>query len=207
MSLEADAKIEYQELIGEAKSGSYQSIRFSRVKYKNNSKTFIDIRIYQRGYDDDGEEVYHPTKNGFQLSEKEYNKVLERYTLMPSTYVHPDIIKKSFDLLGTRQFESAALQAFKMIEIKIREKIGASKEEYGVKLIRKAYHPDSGKLTDFELPKSEREAFSNYIAGAYGYYKNPCSHRDVEMDFIQAFDRIVVASDLLKIIDNSTVNE
>ncbi len=94
-----------------------------------------------------------------------------------------------------------------MIEIKIREKIGASKEEYGVKLVRKAYHPDRGKLTDFKLPKSEREAFSNYISGAYGYCKNPCSHRDVDMDFIRAFDRIVVASDLLKTIDNLTVNE
>jgi|GEM_PF-5082348 len=33
---------------------------------------------------------------------------------------------------------------------------------------------------------------------SFGYYKNPCSHRDVEMNFITAFERIVVASDLLK---------
>ncbi len=70
MPLEAEAKIEYQEFIGEAKSGSYQSIRFSRVKYKNNSETFIDIRIYQRGYDDDGEQVYHPTKKDFNFRKK-----------------------------------------------------------------------------------------------------------------------------------------
>jgi len=53
------------------------------------------------------------------------------------------------------------------------------------------------------LPKAEREAFCNYIAGAFGFYKNPCSHRDREMDFLSAFDRMVVASDLLKVIENA----
>jgi len=77
----------------------------------------------------------------------------------------------------------------------------------GSKLIRKAFHPENGPLTDMDLPKAEREAFCNYIAGAFGYYKNPCSHRDVEMNFITAFDRIVVASDLLKVIYDSQVNE
>lgn len=198
-----EPKIEFQEQISEANSGSYQPIRFSKVKYKNNSDLFIDIRTYQRGYDDDGEDVYYPTKKGFQFSEREFKKIVGKYTILPTTYVHPDIIKKSFDLLNTGQFESAVLQAFKTLEIKLRKKIGATSEEFGVTLIRKAFHPDNGPLTDLELPKSEREAFSNYIAGAFGFYKNPCSHRDVDMDFIQAFERIVVASDLLKAIEKA----
>jgi uncharacterized protein (TIGR02391 family) len=106
-------------------------------------------------------------------------------------------------LLKAGQFESAVLQAFKALETSIREKIGADLDHIGVKLIRKAFHPDKGRLTDLSLPKSEREALCNYIAGAFGYYKNPCSHRDVDMDFHTAFDRIVVASDLLKIIERS----
>lgn len=198
-----EPKIEFQEQIAEANSGSYQPIRFSKVKYKNNSDLFIDIRTYQRGYDDDGEDVFFPTKKGFQFPEREFKKIVSKYTLLPTTYVHPDIIKKSFDLLNTGQFESAVLQAFKTLETKLRKKIGASAEDIGVTLIRKAFHPDTGPLTDLDLPKSEREAFSNYMAGAFGFYKNPCSHRDVDMDFIQAFERIVVASDLLKAIDKS----
>jgi uncharacterized protein (TIGR02391 family) len=197
-------KIEFQENFAEVNSGSYQPIRFSKVKYKNNPDLFIDIRAYQRGYDDDGEDKYFPTKKGFQFSEREFKKMVGEYTLLPTTYVHPEIIKKSFDLLNTGQFESAVFQAFKCLETKLRKKIGAPAEEIGLKLIRKAFHPDTGSLTDLELPRSEREAFSNYLAGAFGYYKNPCSHRDVEMDFIQAFDRIVVASDLLKAIDKAT---
>lgn len=203
MSDEIEAKIEYQKIIGEVNPGAYQSIRFSRIKYKKSDKTHIDIRQFQRGYDEESEEVYYPTKKGFQFLEREFNRVIKDYTLLPKTYIHPKIVEKSFSLLEAHEFESAVLQAFKIIETSIREKIDAAPEEVGIKLIRKAFNPENGPLTNTDLPKAEREAFTNYIAGAFGYYKNPCSHRDVDMDFISAFDRIAVASNLLKIIDNS----
>jgi uncharacterized protein (TIGR02391 family) len=198
---EIQAKIEFQETIGEANEGGFQPIRFTRVKYKQSPTAHIDIRKFQRGYDNDGEDVFFPTKLGFRFPESEFKKVLEKYSILPTTYVHPKIIKKSFKLLNNKEYESAVLQAFKTIETSIREKISAEPEEVGIKLIRKAFHPENGPLTDLKLPKSEREAFANYIAGAFGYYKNPCSHRDVELDFIEAFERIVVASDLLKKIE------
>jgi len=207
MKNEIEAKIEYQEVLGEANSGGYQPIRFTRVKYKANQETHIDIRKFQKGYDDEGEEKYFPTKIGFRFLEREFKRVVKEYALMPETYVHPWIVRKSFKLLNDGQFESAVLQAFKTIETRIREKINADPENVGVKLIRKAFHPEIGPLTDYALPKAEREAFCNYIAGAFGYYKNPCSHRDVEMDFISAFERIVVASDLLKVIEKSKQEE
>ena len=205
--VEIEAKIEYEEIIGEACSGGYQPIRFTRIKYKASPETHIDIRKFQRGPGEDGEDVFHPTKIGFRFLENELKKIINKYTLLPQTYIHPRIMKKCFSLLEKSEFESAVFQAFKSIETSIREKTGASQDDIGVKLIRKAYHPENGKLTDYNLPKSEREAFANYVAGAFGYYKNPCSHRDVELDFISAFDRIMVASDLLKIIDRSKINE
>ena len=207
MKNEIEAKIEYQTIIGEANPGGYQPVRFTRVKYKASPNTHIDIRQFQRGYDDEGEETFYPTKKGFRFPEKEFRRVVKEYALMPECYVHPTIIKKCFSLLNDGHFESAVLQAFKTIETNIREKINAQPEEVGSKLIRKAFHPENGPLTNMNLPKAEREAFCNYIAGAFGYYKNPCSHRDVEMDFITAFDRIVVASDLLKVIYDSQINE
>jgi len=201
--LEIEAKIEFQRIIGEVHKGDYHPIRFSRIKYKASDQTHIDIRMFQRGYNEKDEEVYFPTKNGFQFLESEFNRVIKEYTLLPQTYIHRKIIEKSFGLLESRHFESAVLQAFKCIETRIREIIGADQDEVGVRLIRRAFNPENGILTNYELPMAEREGFVNYIAGAYAYYKNPCSHRDVELDFISTFDRITVASDLLKIIDNS----
>jgi len=76
MNKEIEAKIEYQNVIGEANPGSYQPIRFSRIKYKASQETHIDIRQYQRGYDDDGEEQFYPTKKGFRFLEGEFNRVI-----------------------------------------------------------------------------------------------------------------------------------
>ena len=204
MKSEIEAKIEYQEVIGEANPGGYRPIRFSRVKYKASPDAHIDIRQYQRGYDDEGEEVFYPTKKGFRFLEREFRRVVRKYGLMPETYVHPLIVKASFRLLNSGEFDSAVLKAFKTIESGIRRQIKASADDIGVNLIRRAFHPENGPLTDMALPKAEREALCHYLAGAFGYYKNPCSHRDVEMDFLSAFERLVVASDLLKIVERAS---
>ncbi len=203
MKNEIEATIEFQKVIGEAKPGSYQPIRFSRVKYKESPDPYIDIRQYQRGYDDEGEEVFYPTKKGFRFAEREFRRVVKEYALMPEMYVHPVIVKTSFRLLKSSEFDSAVLKAFKTIETTIRRLIKANTDDIGVNLIRRAFHPENGPLTDMSLPKAEREALCHYLAGAFGYYKNPCSHRDIDMDFLSAFERIVVASDLLKIVERA----
>ncbi len=211
--MKKENNVEFIEIIGEAKSGSFQPIRFSRIKYKNNPLTFIDIRKFQRqevepeNEEDEYKEIFHPTKYGFQFPEREFKKVINNWTIMPTAYIHPDVMEKSFKLISDRQFESAVLQAFKTIEIKIREKLKLKNDEYGVSLIRKAFHPKNGKLTDLSLPFSEREALSNFVAGAYGLYKNPCSHREIKMDFFDSFERIVVASKILKIVESSAIND
>ncbi len=200
---EIEAKIEYQHVIGEANVGGYQPIRFTRVKYKASPDTHIDIRKYQRGYDEGDEEAFYPTKIGFQFLEREFRRVVREYVLVPETYIHPFIAKASLRLLNSGEFESAVLKAFKTVETRIRKWTDSHADDIGVALIRQAFHPENGPLTDLTLPKAEREALCQYIAGAFGYYKNPCSHRDVAMDFLSAFERIVVASDLLKIVERA----
>jgi len=205
--------IEYKEILGEVGKTEYQPIRFTRIKYKDNPLVFIDIRRFNREVkeiedsDDEFEIIYHPTKYGFHFPEHQFKKVINNWTILPSAYIHPDIIDKSFDLISKGQFESAVLQAYKRIEIKIREKSKLPSDEFGVNLIRKAYNPDNGILTDFNLPIAERQAFSNYIAGAYALFKNPCSHRDVQMDFFDAFEKIIVASQILKLVEKSIENK
>jgi uncharacterized protein (TIGR02391 family) len=190
-------------VIGEANAGGYRPIRFSRVKYKASPDTHIDIRQHQRGYDHEGEEAFYPTRIGFRFLEREFRRVVREYVLVPETHIHPLIVKASLRLSNSGEFESAVLKAFKTVETGIRKWTGSNADEIGVSLIRRAFHPDNGPLTDPALPKAEREALCQYVASAFGYYKNPCSHRDVDMDFLSAFERIVVASDLLKIVERA----
>ncbi|HSW63857.1 MAG TPA: TIGR02391 family protein [Dissulfurispiraceae bacterium] len=200
---EIEAKIEYQYIIGEVNAGGYRPIRFSRIKYKASPVTHIDIRRYQRGYDSEGEEAFYPTKIGFRFLEDHFRRVVREYVLVPEAYIHPVIGKSSLCLLESGDFESAVLKAFKTVETGIRRWTESSADEFGVNLIRRAFHPENGPLTDLALPKAEREALCHYVAGAFGYYRNPCSHRDIDMDFLSAFARVVVASDLLKIVERA----
>jgi len=203
MSKEVEALVEYQHTFGEAKPGSYQPIRFSRIKYKKCPFTHIDIRRYQRGYDEDGDEAFFPTKTGFRFPESEFRRVVSDYTLTPETYLHPRVAKRCLPLLKEATLQSAVVEAFKLVEVSVRKRIGASGDEVGLRLLRRAFNPTDGPLTDYGLPAAEREAFANYIAGAYGYYRNPCSHRDVAVDYLSAFVRIVVASDLLWAVERA----
>ncbi|RZF83595.1 TIGR02391 family protein [Pseudoalteromonas sp. CO325X] len=204
--VEIEAKIEYQKEIGEASPGGYQPVRFTRVKYKASPAAHIDIRRFQRGYDDEGEEKYFPTKVGFRFPEREFRRVIEKYAVMPESYVHPIIVEKCFSLLSNGEYESAVIQAFKAIETTTRAKIGAPNDMFGERLLKKAFNPDEGLLTNYKIPKAERFAFLNYITGAFSYYRNSSTHRDIELDFVSAFDRIAVASDLLKAIEDAEVN-
>ena len=198
-------QIEYEEVVAEA-GNDYRPVRFTRVKYKKSPTPHIDIRVFQRGYDDDGGEVYYPTKSGFQLLESEFMRAVKHWMVLPSTYVHPDVMNESFELLAKRQFESAVLRAFKCVEVKIREKAAMASDDVGVRMIRRAFDPNSGKLADMSLPLAEREAAAHYVAGAYGLYRNPSAHRSVKMDFVEAFERIVIASNLLKLVESAPVN-
>ena len=204
---EIEAKIEFEELVGEANPGGFQPIRFTRVKYKASPTAHIDIRKFQRGYDDEGEDLYFPTKVGFQFPEREFRRVVQKYALMPESYIHPTIMKKCFALLNSGEYESAVIQAFKAVETATRAKIGAPPDMVGERLFKKAFNPENGILTDERLPRVERFAFLNYITGAFSLYRNQCAHRDIKLDFVSTFDKIAVASDLLKAIEDSEIRE
>ena len=69
--------------------------------------------------------------------------------------------------------------------------------------MRAAFDPKSGPLTDMESNKAEREARSALFAGAIGSYKNPQSHRDVNLEHAgEATELILLANHLLRIVDS-----
>ena len=46
--------------------------------------------------------------------------------------------------------------------------------------MRKAFHTETGPLTDMQLENAEKQAMSDLFAGAIGLFKNPVSHRFID---------------------------
>ena len=83
----------------------------------------------------------------------------------------------------------------------VREAGGYTKKDYGVVLMGKAFNEKNGNLTDQDQHPDEKKARKLLFLGAIGAYKNPSSHRDVEITAEEAAEVIIFASHLLGIVD------
>lgn len=125
-------------------------------------------------------------------------KVLES-NLIPN---HPTVQQKVLPIFFQGDYDTAVFQAFKQVEIAVREAGGYEATDYGIDLMRKAFHVDTGRLTDSSQTRTERQAKSDIFAGAIGGYKNPSSHRNVEFTTEEAVEAIILAGHLLRIVDS-----
>jgi uncharacterized protein (TIGR02391 family) len=120
----------------------------------------------------------------------------------PKALLHPKIADKIWKALARGELEDAVFAAFKAVEVSVREAAKLGPEHIGVKLMRKAFDPASGPLTDMQQPEAEREALAHLFAGAIGSYKNPYSHRTISLtDIRDAQEIVMLASHLLGIVD------
>lgn len=120
--------------------------------------------------------------------------------------LHPSIAKDVWLDFARQKYDVAIFQAMKAVEIAVRSKSGAAEKDYGVSLMRSAFHIENGPLTDSSEPVAEREALLALFAGSIGRFKNPQSHRNVGVrDARDAIEVILLANHLLKILDSRPV--
>jgi uncharacterized protein (TIGR02391 family) len=121
---------------------------------------------------------------------------------LPKGMLHPAIADSVWKALARGDLENAVLDAFKAVEIAVRQAGKFSDTDLGTQLMRKAFDPHSGPLTDKNIPAPEREALSHLFTGAIGYYKNPQSHRNAKITSqSRAQEMVLLASHLLYIVD------
>lgn len=142
------------------------------------------------------------TRRGEQIKTAAELQSYRRSDLLPREFLHPTIAQKVWATFLRGDYDTAVFQAFKEVEVAVRSAGKFSNTDYGVDLMRKAFHSSNGPLTDKAEVKSEREALAHLFAGAIGSYKNPSSHRNVQIQPEEAVEMIILASHLLKIIDD-----
>lgn len=120
---------------------------------------------------------------------------------LPREFLHASIAQRVFPVFLRGDYDNAVLTAFREVEIEVRSAASLSETDYGVQLMRRAFDPTSGPLTDQNQEKGEREALANLFAGAIGSYKNATSHRRVPLEAPEASEMVILASHLLHIVD------
>jgi uncharacterized protein (TIGR02391 family) len=143
---------------------------------------------------------YTATPRGRQVQDHQQLRALIASEQLPEHVLHQDLLLNVRPLFLQGRFDTAVFEAFKTLEVAIRTTAELGHDLVGVQLASRAFHPDDGPLTDLTRERGERVALMSLMTGAIGSYKNPTSHRKVDISPEEAREMIVVASHLLRIV-------
>ena len=149
--------------------------------------------------------VYMLSRRAYDLATDEGFQRYLTAARLPRELLHPSIAERVWQSFLRGEFDTAAFQAMRQVEIAIKEATGI--QELGMKLAAQAFRPlddkgMAGPLTDLEAESGEQDGMMQLFRGALGALKNPHSHRVVNFeDPADAASTVIFASQLLRVVD------
>lgn len=146
-----------------------------------------------------GADWYLLTRRGRAFRSRADLDAFRRASALPAHLLHSSIAADAQASFLRGKYATAVFDAFREVEITVRAAGKFPDGLIGVPLMRKAFAKD-GPLSDPNAEEGERDAMSALFAGAIGLFKNPHSHRRVDLDAAEATELLILASHLLAIV-------
>lgn len=97
---------------------------------------------------------YDPAEQSFQIDATD---VLTD-NLLPKRLLHDVVSQKVLPIFIQGSYGPAVFEAFKQVEVAVREAGGYAETDYGTKLMRMAFiNPKDGALTDSQIRRNKRD--------------------------------------------------
>lgn len=142
------------------------------------------------------------SRRGERLKGRQDFSAYQRSNVLPKGSLHPVIAERVWSNFIRGEYDTAVFQAFKEVEVAVRSAGRFDATDVGTGLMGKAFKVHVGPLTDQSLPDAEQLAMVNLFSGSVGLFKNPSSHRHVDLsEPAEAAEMISFASLLMRIID------
>lgn len=121
--------------------------------------------------------------------------------LLQEEMLHPRLQGQIYGYFAADDLGTAVFEAFKAVEIEVREAGGYDEKQYGKELISRAFAPGE-PLAKPSDDKSDREALAGLFVGALNRFRNRGAHaRRTFGDVLEAMEELMFASRLLRIVD------
>jgi uncharacterized protein (TIGR02391 family) len=139
-------------------------------------------------------------------NEDKFKELLHTRLLRPEM-LREELVSRVWPIFLRGEYDTAVFQAFKEVEVTVRQKAGFDTSHIGVDLMQKAFSPGKGPLADRSAPPGEQHSLMQLFAGAMGYFRNPVGHRVVIDDAHEAVEMILLANHLLRILASRQLND
>jgi uncharacterized protein (TIGR02391 family) len=174
------------------------------------SKKLEDAWLIEAPDPDNGKNGYRVITDEGRKAVREDNhvtaKLRSRFT---REMFHPSLPDAAWNSFRSGDYDTAVFEAFKAVEVAVRKKgvgkNGIVEGDHGVPLMRKAFDPKSGPLTDMSIqPPSRKDRRGELFTGAFGELRNPKAHGDPTItDPLIAVEELMTAGTLQRIVDNA----
>jgi len=141
------------------------------------------------------------SRRGERIRSKDDFREYRAATRLPPGLLHTDIEERTRGSFLRGDYETAVFQAFRTLEIRVRDVCGYTTDDHGAPMMRKAFAPNSGPLADRSLPTGEQEGVAHLFAGAIQYIRNATAHRPVDIHPDEGVELLMFASHLLRIVN------